>query len=325
MKRIWFAIAIFVGLLSAVGCHQPENEAVVIHRFDKLLFETPVEQLQSKLMASAGEFGTELLNVQPSNPDFMQMLAGFVQDPTMKAVYHKVDSVFGDMHEEAQALGAALAKAEQLHPMVRYDKVYAFVSGTFDYDMRVGCNNHELVISLDQYVLPYTADFGYFGSPLYLVKQSNRNYLVADCMAAIAREFIEIPQDRDMSMLDYMIAEGKAIYFAQQTLPGVEDSILMRYTADQMAWMEKNEANVWTYLLQNKVLYDVDYMRFHNMIDEAPKTNAFNESSPRTPFYIGWRIVSQYAKNTGCSMQDLFAMTDGQRMLEESKYRPNEK
>ena len=33
----------------------------------------------------------------------MQMLAGFVQDPTMRDVYRIVDSVFGDMQEESDS------------------------------------------------------------------------------------------------------------------------------------------------------------------------------------------------------------------------------
>ncbi|MCQ2275018.1 MAG: DUF2268 domain-containing protein [Bacteroidales bacterium] len=304
------------------ACHHTPTKTVEIHRFDKLLFETPVEQLQSKLLSTGNEYSTELLNVHPNNPDFMQLLAGFVQDPTMQEVYRLADSVFGDMKAESEALGRSLAIAEELDPTLRYDKIYTFVSGMFDYDMRVGCNNHELIVSLDQYILPYTQKFNYFNTPLYLVKQSRKDYLVTDCMAAIARQHIEIPQDKDMSMLDYMIAEGKAIYFAQLTVPDAPDSILMRYTDEQMKWMEKNEENVWTYLLQNKVLYDVDFMRFHNLIDDAPKTNAFNESSPRTPYYIGWRIVSMYAKNTGCSIAELFAETDGQKILGQSNYRP---
>lgn len=322
IRKTLTTILAATGLLCLASCHSHSTEAVQIHRFDKLLFETPVEQLQSRLLASGNEFGTELLNVQPNNPDFMNMLSGFVQDPTMREVYRLTDSIFGDMKPEAEALGQALHKAESLCPTIRYDKVYAFVSGVFDYDMRVGCNSHELVISLDQYILPYTQRFNYFSTPLYLVKQSRREYLVSDCMQAIARQHIVIPSDRDMTMLDYMIAEGKAIYFAQQTLPGTPDSILMRYTSQQTDWMQQNEENVWTYLLQNKVLYDVDYMRFHNMIDEAPKTNAFNESSPRTPYFIGWHIVSQYAKQTGCTIQELFEETDSQKILSLSNYRP---
>lgn len=321
-KRFFIQLAVLALVATMSACRHTSDEAVQLHRFEKVLFDTPVEQLQGKLLSVGNEYGTELLNIRPENPEYMQMLAGFVQDPTMREVYRLVDSVFGDMQEESVALGKALAKAQELSPTLRYDKVFTFISGMFDYDMRVGCNSHELVISLDQYVLPYTQKFNYFNSPLFLVQQSRPQYLVADCMEAIGRQHIAIPQEGEMTLLDYMVAEGKAIYFAQQTLPDTPDSILMRYSKVQMEWMKKNESNVWSYLLQNKVLYDIDYMRFHNLIDDAPKTNAFRDSSPRTPYYIGWKIVSQYVSNTGASIDELFEETDSQKILSQSNYRP---
>ena len=322
MKRIVISVVAIVGMAMLTSCHHTPAEAVQLHRFDQVLFETPVEQLGAKLQEVKGEYATDLLNIHPDDAGFMQMLTGFVSDPTMRDIYRMVDSVLGDMKPQAEALGAALKRAEELCPTMRYDKVYTYLSGLFDYNMRVGCNSHELIISLDQYVLPCTERYGYFGSPLFLVQQSRPEYMVADCMTAIAREHIAIPQDREMSLLDYMVSEGKAIYFAQKVLPGTPDSILMRYTEAQTEWMEENEEHVWSYFMQNKLLYETDYMRFHNLIDDAPKTNAFKDSSPRTTDYIGWHIVSQYMKNTGSSLTDLFAETDAQKILNQSNYRP---
>ena len=314
---------LFASLTSLItSCKQKPVEAVPLHRFEQVLFSTPADQLPDKIANVRNEFSTDLLNLQPDNPDFMNLLIGFTEDPVMRDIYHIVDSVFGDMQPEAQQLAAALDKAKSLYPTVRYDKIYTFISGAFDYNMRVGCNSHELIISLDQYILPYTAKYNYFNSPLYLIHQSDRKYLLTDCMAAIARQHIAIPSDREMSLLDYMVSEGKAIYFAQQTLPDAPDSILMRYTSEQMDWMLRNEEHVWAYFLQSKLLYETDYMRFHNFIDDAPKTNAFPDSSPRTTEYIGWQIVSQYMKKTGISVQQLFEETDAQKILSQSNYRP---
>ena len=315
------------------ACHRTPAEAVQLHRLEKVLFETPVEQLQGRLLEVRAEYGTELLSLHPDDDGFMQMLTGFVSDPTMQQVYHLVDSVLGDMKPQAEQLGAALERVAKACPTLHYDKVYTYVSGLFDYNMRVGCNGHEIVISVDQYVLPYTERYGYFGSPMFLVLQSRPEYMVADCMTAIAREHIAIPPEQDrvtgqthnMSLLDYMVAEGKAIYFAQQVLPDTPDSILMRYTTSQTEWMKAHEEHVWSYLLQNKLLYETDYMRFHNLIDDAPKTNAFRDSSPRTTDYIGWQIVSRYMSNSGSTMQQLFDETDSQKILNESNYRPSKK
>ena len=318
---ILFTLFAFLTSLTT-SCKQKPVEAVPLHRFEQVLFSTPADQLPDKIASVRNEFSTDLLNLQPDNPDFMNLLIGFTEDPVMRDIYRIVDSVFGDMQPEAQQLAAALDKAKSLYSTVRYDKIYTFISGAFDYNMRVGCNSHELIISLDQYILPYTAKYNYFNSPLYLIHQSDRKYLLTDCMAAIARQHIAIPSDREMSLLDYMVSEGKAIYFAQQTLPDAPDSILMRYTSEQMDWMLRNEEHVWAYFLQSKLLYETDYMRFHNFIDDAPKTNAFPDSSPRTTEYIGWQIVSQYMKKTGISVQQLFEETDAQKILSQSNYRP---
>ena len=316
------AILVLATLTVAVtGCRHTPDEAVQLHRFEKVLFETPAAQLQSRLAAAQSEFNSDLLNIHPQNPQYMEMVEGFVSDPTMREVYRLVDSTFGPMDKESQQLGAALARAHKLCPQIRYDKVYTYVSGLFDYNMRVGCNRHELIISLDQYILPYTQKFNYFNTPLYLVQQSRRECMVPDCMTAIAREQSLLP-DRDLTLLDYMVAEGKALYFAQQTLPGTPDSILLRYTSDQLDWMQHNEEKVWAYFLQNKLLYETDYMRFHNFIDDAPKTNAFRESCPRTTDYIGWRIVQRYMKTTGATMEELFNEPDAQKILSQSNYRP---
>lgn len=304
------------------SCRQTPVEAVPLHRFEQVLFGTPPDQLPATIVGVLGEFNTDLLNLQPDNPDFMNLLVAFTEDPVMRDIYRIVDSVFGDMQPEARQLAAALDKAKSLCPAIRYDKAYTFISGSFDYNMRVGCNSHELIISLDQYILPYTARYNYFNSPLYLIRQSDRKYLLTDCLTAIARQHTAIPSDREMTLLDYMVSEGKAIYFAQQTLPHAADSILMRYTREQMDWMHRNEEHVWAYFLQSKLLYETDYMRFHNFIDDAPKTNAFRDSSPRTTDYIGWQIVSQYMKNTGISMQQLLDETDAQKILSQSNYRP---
>ncbi len=63
-------------------------------------------------------------------------------------------------------------------------------------------------------------------------------------------------------------------------------------------------------------------MRLHNLIDDAPTTNAFRDSSPRTTDYIGWQIVSRYMKNSGISMQQLLEEADAQKILSQSNYRP---
>ena len=308
-------------LLFLAGCSHTPTQPVQLHRLEKVMFDTPAEQLQAALRDHQQEFSTPLLTLFPDNPAFMQQVGDFVSDPVIHRLYTLVDSTFGDMQKEEEALGGALEKMKELYPAMRYDKIYTFVSGMMDYESRVACNSHECLISIDQYVLPYTAEYGFFNTPMYLVRQSDRKYLPVDCLTAMAREHIAMP-DETPTLLHYMVNEGKALYLAGECLPKTHDSILLRYSREQYDWMEHNEEHVWTFFLQNKLLFETDYMRFHNFIDEAPQTNAFRDSAPRTTEYIGLRIVRKYMEKTGATVEELFNETDAQKILNESNYRP---
>ena len=326
MKRVSFLVFSFYLLVVLAGCSHTPSQPVPLHRLEQVMFTAEPAQLQQVLKERQSEFSTPLLTLYPDDPAFMQQVEGFVADPVVRRLYELVDSTFGDMKPEAAQLGDALARMREACPDMRYDKVYTYISGTFDYASRVVANSHECLVSLDQYVLPSTEAFGYFGTPLYLVRQSQPKYLVPDCLAAMAREHVAMP-DEAPSLLDYMVAEGKALYLASLCLPGTHDSILLRYSSEQYGWMERNEEHVWTFFLQNKLLFQNDYMSIHNFIDEAPQTNVFRASegvsAPRTTQYVGLRIVRQYMKKSGATVQQLLDETNSQKILNESNYRPN--
>ena len=97
MNRCLSILLVAVLMAAMSGCERKPSEAVQLHRFEKVLFETPASQLQGRLASAQGEFDSDLLNVHPDNPQYMEMVKGFVTDPTMREVYRLVDSTFGSM------------------------------------------------------------------------------------------------------------------------------------------------------------------------------------------------------------------------------------
>ena len=253
----------------------------------------------------------------------MAALEDFTTNPVIVDIYHITDSLYHDLGDVEKTLGKALIKAETICPSLHYDHFYTLITADFEnYRSRVFCNEHELAISIDHYAIPSMSRYQYFGLPSYIVKMSTREHIVPDCMTAIAQEHIALPNG-EMTLLDYAIAEGKVLYFLEQTLPHTADTLILRYTKEQMELMKKNTANVWSWLLQNRLLYSTDLSLFRNMIDDAPKTNAFGDNSaPRTTSYIGWQIVRAYMKKSGVSVQQLFEETDSQKILKQSAWRP---
>lgn len=311
MKRLLLYLLPVLLVFSSCG---KKAEPVEILRFEQFLFNHE---------GNAADFDTPLLNYHPDDPAFMAMLNDFVSDPIVHRVYEITDSLYHDLSWLEQDLGDAMAKAHEQCPEVSYRFYYTLITADFgNYANRVFSNGTDMVISIDNYTLGEVEEMQMFGVPTYIMNLCTREHILPDCMAAAAREHIELP-DGDLTFLDHAIAEGKTLYFLDQVLPSTPDTLKIRYTKEQMDWMEENLENVWGWLIQNDMLFSADLTKLRNLLDDAPKTNAFGEgSAPRTGNYIGWQIVKQYMKKSGSTMSELFKETDSRKILTESGWRP---
>ena len=307
------------------GCSQKSNtptDKQHIIRFEQTLFKPSNIDLPSRLRQTLQEHPDIPLQIFPDDNEYMQLIEGFVADPVVREIYDTVQQHYGDLSWLEKQLFPALERARDIYPEVNYRNVYSCVLADFDYDSRIVAQDSSLRIALDIYSLPRFAKYGYFGLPLFIVDMCNQSQILSDCIITIAKQHIATPK-LPLSLLDYMVCEGKALYFADQVLPSVPDSTIIRYSKEQYKWAQANEQDIWAYFVNNQLLYETDYMRFHNFIDEAPKTNAFKNSAPRTTQYIGWQIVKQYMKRNDCDIADLLKETDSQKILKLSGYKPN--
>ena len=303
---------------------QPKGDEVHFSRFEQLLFSTPVDRLQAELKAHQAEFNTELIMMYPDEPEYIMMAQDFSSDPTMRDIYHITDSLYHDLSDVERQLGRALERARKLNPaMGLYGRFFTMVTGDYDnYAFRVYSNTKDLCVSIDQYALGAMGKYNYFGLPQHIVRLCSKEYIVPDCIGLLAQLNIAWSDD-EKTLLDYAIADGKKLYFMEKTLPDADDTLLLRYTKEQLEWMQHNTEQVWSYLIQNRLLYCTDKTLYQNMLDDAPKTNAFGVgSAPRTASYIGWQIVRSYIKKSGATMQELFEETDSQKILNTSGWRP---
>lgn len=317
----------FFALALAFFCscgHNGDAKDVEIIRFEKVLFDTPQEKLPQELQIFATQYASPLLPVYPNDATYMMQLGQFVGDPTVRDIYDITMSQYPDLHWLEKELGTALGKAAELDEEINIDHFATYVSGLSDYEQRIAVDRESgsIRISIDHYAVKGMEKYSYFGLPVYIVERCDSTHLASDIMAAIARQYVAMPDEKDVTMLDIMISEGKVLYFLDQVMPKKAEAVKIRYSEEQLEWMRKNESNVWAYFIQNNLLYEKDFSRYHNFVDEAPKTNAFKDSAPRTTHYIGWQIVRQYMEQTKCSMKELFENTNSQSILQISKYKP---
>ena len=306
-------------LLLTTGC--TKRVKVEFRRFERMLFTST----ESTMASHRAEYDSELINFYPDDPSYMDDLREYINDSVVRYIYRVSDSMYHDLSDVEEQLSKALTRAGKLYPELRkYDRFYTLVTADYEnYNYRIFCNDHELAVAIDQYAIGQMDRYGYFGLPHYIIGLCTREHIAPDCMAAIADTHKEWPKGQP-TLLDCAISEGKTLYFLEKTMPDVPDTILLRYTADQLAWMEGNVEQVWTWLIDNEMLFSTDYNKLRNLMDDAPKTNAFGDgSAPRTPSYIGWQIVRRYMKkNKKVTMEQLLKETDSRKILTESGWRP---
>lgn len=319
-----FLLTIAVACLASCNSGSHYSNHVGIHRFEQLLFDTPADQLPSRLRQFASTYTSPLLPIYPDDQLYMSQLSQFIADPTVRDIYDITQQQYPDLGWLEKELTAALDKAADLDDEINIDLFATYVSGLSDYEQRIAVDRESasLRISLDHYAVGAMEKYSYFGLPMYIVERCDSAHLATDIMAAIARQYVAMPDENDVTMLDIMISEGKVLYFLDQVMPRKADNIKIRYSEEQLEWMRHNESNVWSYFIQNNLLYEKDFSRYHNFVDEAPKTNAFKDSAPRTTHYIGWQIVRQYMANNKCSIKELFANPNSQAILQASQYKP---
>lgn len=290
-------------------------------RFEQVMFDTPVAQLQQQLLHDSSTYACSLLNVLPSNPMFMSQVTGMVQDANMREIYDTLQQHFNDLAWLQEEMGEAVAKMQQQDDSLRCDKVITFVSGLMDYVHRVAADDGVILIALDQYTVPWFKKYGYFQLPGYLVTLCQQQYIVPDAIASLTRANIVLPNS-EMTLLDYMIAEGKVQYVLNLALPHTADTLKLRYSEAQLEWARHNEKEVWAYWIQNALLFEKDYNAIFNFIKDAPKTNVFGDSAPRMTDYIGHRIVAQYMEKSGSSLHELLQNPDSRDILKVSGWKP---
>ena len=123
-----------------------------------------------------------------------------------------------------------------------------------------------------------------------------------------------------------MIYNGKVLYCMDALMPETADTLKIGYTPAQLDWCQQNEANIWSYFLDQNLLYETDYLRMQKYLSEAPFTPGVgegNESSPKLAVWTGWQIVREYMdRNPEITLKKLMEETDAQKILNASKYKP---
>ncbi|PVD51128.1 hypothetical protein DC498_16560 [Terrimonas sp.] len=158
--------------------------------------------------------------------------------------------------------------------------------------------------------------------PKYVSAKFSPQYIPVNCLKNIVDD-IYPPNPNDKTLLDFCIDKGKRLYLLDKFMPETPDTLKIGYTANQLTGCYKNEGLIWSFLIQNNLLYNSDFLRIQSYVEEGPQTQELGEGSPgQISLFVGWQIVKKYMEKHPYTTLDTLLKLDAKQILAESKYKP---
>jgi hypothetical protein len=299
-------------------------------RFEKLLFESDIYAMSdsAKIIAArypefAALFTNRIIEIgDTSEPGYGFKLSKFVTDQAMYGFYQSSRVAFPDFSTYRDALELGLSKYKYHFPEKELPVIYTYVSGL---NQSIVTADGILGISLDKYLGDGNDAYTQVYPPIpnYLLRVMQPEYMASDALRAWVGSDIYFNPEKN-NFLSRVLNEARTVYLTKQMLPEINDTVLWGFSSAQLAFCKSNEAEMWKYLIDQKLLFSTDNFRISKFIEPGPFTKDFTRESPaRAAVWIGYQIIDSYvARNKGITLQELASTNDFQTILNESKYNP---
>jgi hypothetical protein len=262
---------------------------------------------------------------QMSDEEKLMEFYDFNKEATFVRLIKECKKRFNNFKPFEKAFNDAIRRITYHFPEDTITKVYTFVS-TMEYGGVYVEDDKVFVVGLDMFL---GSDFeGYYALnperfPKYRIRKMTPENLVP--MSVVSYAMAKATQGNGNIFIDQAIYEGKILAIADALLPKTHDSIIIQYTTDQYNWAKQNEKNIWTYFMDEDLIFNDDRnLMAKRFFNDGPFTSPLGpESAPRVGAFIGWKIVRSYLKNNpDLTLQDLINEKDHQKIFRNSKYRP---
>ncbi len=304
------------------------NLQVELERFDRDLFEldqdhmdASIDSLYRRYNDFFDVFNVHVINIGlPSARRYSSYLSMFINDPTNREVYDYTQEVFASTSGIEARLTDGFRHYLYHYPDSAAPRIVGYVSrfneGLFTVGRFVG-------VGLDQYLGNDCPYYRQLGTPSYLVAKKVPERIPLDVMYAWATQLYPYNDSLD-NVLSRMIYHGQLSWFVAAMYPDLPEQMVMGFNEDQMTWCRNNEKQMWTHLVEEKLLFSSDPVDIRKLVEDAPYTRFYTTESPgRAAIWQGWQIVEAYVRrNPGLNIRQVMSQRNYQELLRLSRYDP---
>jgi hypothetical protein len=319
---------IFFFLISSCSYDVHDNYELKYYRFEEQLFSLndtniniELERLRVENKSFFKIFEREIIQKRDlSKKAYEKELLRFVNHPDMREAYDSVKIYFNDISDITNELNSAFSIFVNYFPSYELPDITTFFGG-FNYGVITYENN--IAIGLENFLGKSSKYYKLLANPNYLIFQRERRFISPNVMEAFYNMHFQPERRRGDNFLSEIIQKGKTMYFIDKLLPEVLLRDKFRFSKPQMNWAIQNEFNVWTYFIENDLLYSNYEQEYRSYLNLAPFSKGMNRESPsRIAYYIGYKIIESYMKNNDIPLQELVIENNCKELLKQSKYKP---
>ncbi|MBI9042332.1 gliding motility lipoprotein GldB [Lutibacter sp.] len=317
MNKI-FGIAVII--FTIVSC---KEEAKTFVDISNISVNVKIDRFEQQFY-TANESNLEKLKSEypylfpTQNPDSIWLQK--INNREEQLLFKKSQEVFKNFDDEKLQIEELFQHISYYHPTFKSPKIITLITN-LDYENKIMYADSLLFVSLDMYL--GKNDEVYKDFPEYLSKNYDKSQLTVDIANAISEKFLV--KSRNRQFIDDLINEGKKLYLLDSYLPSATDAQKIGYSNDEIEWISLNETQIWTYFIENNLLYSTDAQLNKRFIENAPFSkfyiNIDKESPGRVGVWLGWQIVRSYMKNNNVTLQQLL-LTNADEIFKKSKYKP---
>lgn len=257
-----------------------------------------------------------------SNPGITNGLRTFLTYPDFRGLFDTIAHHYPNTTLIDKALNKGFSNLKLYYPQAPTPHIIYLNSNlnnyaAFTYDtIAIG-------IGLDMYLGEYYPYYASVGIPHYMTQRLTEEDIPVNVFQSLYRAKHPFTME-NRTLLDMMIQKGKEQYFLEKIIPFVSESKRLGFTQQQLAWCEASKAAIYNFFIDRQFLYSTNLQQVMRYIMDGPNAAGMPKESPgNVGSWLGYQIVKAYvAKHTDKSLQDIIALPDAQKILQESKYKP---
>lgn len=336
--RVMKRVVVFISLMGFLACKEKKNIPDVrkipinlsVQRFEQDFFkldtvhlESSLDALQKKYPIFINDYLYNILGSAPQKDSVLKTVLLFKRE--YQFVYQESQKKYTSVESIQKQIQQSFQFIHYYFPQYKLPKSFITFIGPFD-GIANAITASGIAVGLQSYL---GKDYEAYQSayirqvyPAYKSRTFEAAYIVVNCVKNIIED---IYPDKSLGrpLIERMIESGKRLYLLDAFMPDVADTLKNGYTQTQYEDCLNNEKNIWTFFVQNNLLYETEPSQVSIYVTEGPGTPELSNTTPgNIGQFTGFQIVKKWMeKNSTKTIQELL-QTPAQQIFNEAKYKP---